>query len=192
MSDHSSLQRDPTSPIIAAYWHPIVLVFLPFAAGYFLSYFFRTINAVIAGQLTTELGLDASHLGLMTSVYFLTFAAIQVPQGYYEDEPGRRPRGQAACGEGRSGFRPIIPLIPCDIGHRNNRCQGVKPFIRNKEGIMSLLYHTSKNIDLKRPDYGFVLALICMALAVVVGAVVFAPAPVGSGINFSELTSVGP
>jgi hypothetical protein len=34
---------------------------------------------------------------------------------------------------------------------------------------MSLLYHTSKNIDLKRPDYGFVLAPICMALAVVVG-----------------------
>jgi len=67
-SDRSSLQRGPTSPIIAAYWRPIVLVFLPFAAGYFLSYFFRTINAVIAGQLTAELGLDASHLGLMTSV----------------------------------------------------------------------------------------------------------------------------
>jgi len=57
---------------------------------------------------------------------------------------------------------------------------------------MSLLYHTSKNVDLKRPDYTFVLALFCMALAVVVGAVVFAPAPVGSGIDFSELTSVGP
>src|SRR5262249_27904546 len=74
-SDHQSLQRDPTSPIIAAYWRPILFVFLPFAAGYFLSYFFRTINAVIAG--TAELGLDASHLGLVTSVYFLTFAAIQ-------------------------------------------------------------------------------------------------------------------
>jgi len=67
--------------MIAAYWRPILLVFLPFAAGYFLSYFFRTINAVIAGQLTAELGLDASHLGLMTSVYFLTFAAIQLPLG---------------------------------------------------------------------------------------------------------------
>src|SRR5262252_2759651 len=89
-SDHSPLQRDPTSPIIAAYWRPIVLVFLPFAAGYFLSYFFRTINAVIAGQLTAELGLDASHLGLMTSVYFLTFAAIQLPLGVLLDRFGPR------------------------------------------------------------------------------------------------------
>ena len=87
-SDRLSLQRDPTPPIIAAYWRPIVLVFLPFAAGYFLSYFFRTINAVIAGQLTAELGLDASHLGLMTSVYFLTFAAIQLPLGVLLDRFG--------------------------------------------------------------------------------------------------------
>jgi sugar phosphate permease len=66
------------------------LVLLPFAAGYFLSYFFRTINAVIAGQLTAELGLDASHLGLMTSVYFLTFAAIQLPLGVLLDRFGPR------------------------------------------------------------------------------------------------------
>src|SRR6516164_2954547 len=89
-SDHPSLERDTASPIIAAYWRPIVLVFLPFAAGYFLSYFFRTINAVIAGQLTAELELDASHLGLMTSVYFLTFAAIQLPLGVLLDRFGPR------------------------------------------------------------------------------------------------------
>ena len=64
-------------PMIAAHWRPILFVFLPFALGYFLSYFFRTLNALLAAPLTTELGLDASHLGLMTSVYFLTFAAIQ-------------------------------------------------------------------------------------------------------------------
>jgi MFS family permease len=87
---HSSLQHDPTSPMIGTYWRPIVLVFLPFAAGYFLSYFFRTINAVIAGQLTDELGLDASQLGLMTSVYFLTFAAIQLPLGVLLDRFGPR------------------------------------------------------------------------------------------------------
>jgi hypothetical protein len=57
---------------------------------------------------------------------------------------------------------------------------------------VSLLYHTSKNVDLKRPDYGFVLAIFCMALAVVLACVVFTPAAVGSGINFSEITSVGP
>jgi MFS family permease len=84
------LGRHLAAPIIVAYWRPILLVFLPFAAGYFLSYFFRTINAVIAGQLTAELGLDASHLGLMTSVYFLTFAAIQLPLGVLLDRFGPR------------------------------------------------------------------------------------------------------
>ena len=82
-------------PLIATYWRPIVLVFLPFSAGYFLSYFYRTINAVIAVPLTKELGLNASHLGLMTSVYFLAFAAIQLPLGVLLDRFGPR-RVQAA------------------------------------------------------------------------------------------------
>jgi MFS family permease len=82
--------RQLASSVTTQYWRPILLVFLPFAAGYFLSYFFRTINAVIAGQLTAELGLDASHLGLMTSVYFLTFAAIQLPLGVLLDRFGPR------------------------------------------------------------------------------------------------------
>jgi predicted MFS family arabinose efflux permease len=88
-SKRPSLGHRLASPMIAAYWRPILLVLLPFAAGYFLSYFFRTINAVIAGQLTAELGLD-SHLGLMTSVYFLTFAAIQLPLGVLLDRFGPR------------------------------------------------------------------------------------------------------
>jgi MFS family permease len=77
-------------PMIAAHWRPILFVFLPFALGYFLSYFFRTLNALLAAPLTAELGLDASHLGLMTSVYFLTFAAIQLPLGALMDRYGPR------------------------------------------------------------------------------------------------------
>jgi hypothetical protein len=42
-----------------------------------------------------------------------------------------------------------------------------------------------------RIRYGFVLALVCVALALVVASVVFGPAPIGSGIT-SEITSVGP
>ena len=60
-------------------WRPIVLVFLPFAAGYYLSYLFRTITALISAQLTAEFSLGAAGLGLLTSVYFLTFAAVQLP-----------------------------------------------------------------------------------------------------------------
>lgn len=63
-------------------------VLLPFAAGYFLSYLFRTINAVIAGDLVAELNLSAADLGLLTSVYFLVFVAVQLPLGALLDRFG--------------------------------------------------------------------------------------------------------
>jgi MFS family permease len=66
----------------------ILRVFLPFVAGYYLAYLFRTINAVIAAPLTKELGLGAGDLGLLTSVYFLTFAAAQIPIGILLDRYG--------------------------------------------------------------------------------------------------------
>ena len=70
---------------------PLILrVFLPFVAGYYLAYLFRTINAVMASPLATELGLSAGDLGLLTSVYFLTFAAAQIPIGMLLDRYGPR------------------------------------------------------------------------------------------------------
>ncbi|QQS54745.1 MAG: hypothetical protein IPM89_02505 [Candidatus Competibacteraceae bacterium] len=51
-------------------------IFPPFAAGYFLSYLYRTINAVRSPYLVAEPRLDATDLGLLTRVYFLTFAAF--------------------------------------------------------------------------------------------------------------------
>jgi MFS family permease len=65
-------------------------VFLPFVTGYFLAYLFRTINGVMASPLTTELGLNAGDLGLLTSVYFLTFAVAQIPIGMLLDRYGPR------------------------------------------------------------------------------------------------------
>lgn len=81
----------------------ILSVFLPFAFGYFVSYLFRVINNVIAPDLSTELSLDAGALGLMTSAYFLTFAAFQLPLGVLLDRfgPRRTEAGLlviAACG----------------------------------------------------------------------------------------------
>jgi MFS family permease len=68
----------------------ILRVFLPFVAGYYLAYLFRTINAVMASHLASELELGASDLGLLTSVYFLTFAAAQIPIGMLLDRFGPR------------------------------------------------------------------------------------------------------
>jgi MFS family permease len=68
----------------------ILRVFLPFVFGYYIAYLFRTINAVMAAPLATELGLGADDLGLLTSVYFLTFAAAQIPVGILLDRYGPR------------------------------------------------------------------------------------------------------
>lgn len=68
----------------------VTCVLLPFATGYYLSYLFRTINALIASDLTAELGLSAADLGFLTSVYFLVFAAVQLPLGALLDRHGPR------------------------------------------------------------------------------------------------------
>jgi len=65
-------------------------VFLPFAAGYFFSYFLRNVNAVIAPELTRELGVSAADLGLLTSAYLLAFGAAQLPLGLALDRYGAR------------------------------------------------------------------------------------------------------
>jgi MFS family permease len=75
---------------ISVAWRLIARVFLPFAAGYYLSYLFRTINALISGHLISDTGLDTADLGLLTSVYFLVFAAAQIPIGILLDRFGPR------------------------------------------------------------------------------------------------------
>jgi len=65
-------------------------VLLPFAFGYFLSYLFRVVNAVAGPQLAAEIGLDAGDIGLLTSIYFLTFGAFQLPLGVLLDRYGPR------------------------------------------------------------------------------------------------------
>jgi MFS family permease len=68
----------------------ILSIFLPFAAGYFLSFLFRTINASISSTLASDFGLDAAETGLLASVYFLVFAGAQLPIGVLLDRYGPR------------------------------------------------------------------------------------------------------
>ena len=70
--------------------HLIALVFVPFACGFFLSILLRYVNAVIAKDLAADFALSPADLGLLTSTYFLVFAAFQVPLGVLLDRFGPR------------------------------------------------------------------------------------------------------
>jgi MFS family permease len=70
--------------------HLALRLFLPFAAGYFLSYLLRNVNAVIAPELTRELHASASDLGLLTAAYLLAFGSFQLPLGVLLDRYGPR------------------------------------------------------------------------------------------------------
>ncbi|MCX7142133.1 MAG: MFS transporter [Proteobacteria bacterium] len=68
----------------------LLKVFLPFAGGFFLSYLYRTVNAIISPDLVREFSLGPNELGLLTSAYFLTFAIFQLPLGILLDRYGPR------------------------------------------------------------------------------------------------------
>lgn len=66
------------------------LVFAPFVTGYFLSYLYRTITALISDGLARDLHLGPADLGLLASMYFLAFGLIQLPLGVGLDRFGPR------------------------------------------------------------------------------------------------------
>jgi MFS family permease len=65
-------------------------LFLTFAGGYFLSYFLRSANAVLAPVLQTEISLTPADLGFMTGAFFGAYAAAQYPVGLALDRWGPR------------------------------------------------------------------------------------------------------
>ncbi len=65
-------------------------VVLPFLAGYYLSYVFRAVNAVLGPDLAREFSLSAADLGLLTGIYFFSFGLVQVPLGVVLDRFGPR------------------------------------------------------------------------------------------------------
>jgi len=83
-------ESDASKKVSLSSWRLIFSVFLPFAAGYFLSFLFRTINASISPALASDFGLGAIDTGLLASVYFLVFAAAQIPIGVLLDRYGPR------------------------------------------------------------------------------------------------------
>ncbi len=94
-------------------------VLIPFALAYFLSYLFRVVNAVIAPNLATDLGIGPADLGLLTSAYFLSFAAFQLPLGVLLDRFGpRRVEGALLvfAAAGSLGFGTAGSLLGLSVG----------------------------------------------------------------------------
>lgn len=84
--------RPPRAPGLA---HAVVTCFLPFAAGYLLSYVFRIVNAVVGPRIAADLAIDMAALGVLTSFYFVGFVLLQIPGGVMLDRFG--PRRVQAC-----------------------------------------------------------------------------------------------
>jgi len=84
----TAFDRSPATAPLGAQLALVVLV--PFAAGYFMSYLYRNINAVVGRYLVDELGLSGADIGLLTAAYFLTFAIAQIPIGIMLDRYGPR------------------------------------------------------------------------------------------------------
>jgi predicted MFS family arabinose efflux permease len=64
--------------------------FLILLVAYILSQFFRAFLAIVAGDLSRDLGLDAADLGAVSAIWFAVFALAQFPVGYALDRFGPR------------------------------------------------------------------------------------------------------
>ncbi len=67
-----------------------VRIFATFAFTYFFSALLRAVTATLAPAFSAELGLRAADLGLLAGVFFLGFAAMQLPLGRALDRLGPR------------------------------------------------------------------------------------------------------
>lgn len=61
-----------------------------FAIGYVLSQFYRSFLAVLVPVLQSDLGMTASQLSAASGIWFVTFALMQFPVGYWLDTYGPR------------------------------------------------------------------------------------------------------
>jgi MFS family permease len=97
----------------------LLRVLTPFALAYFLSFLFRVVNAVIAPDLAADLRIGPADLGLLTSAYFVSFAAFQLPLGVLLDRFG--PRRIAAgllvfAAAGAAAFGSAASLLGLTVG----------------------------------------------------------------------------
>ena len=70
--------------------HQALQIYLVLCGAYVASQFYRVANAAIAPELMAELSLSAEAMGGITGLFFLSFAAAQIPTGILLDRYGAR------------------------------------------------------------------------------------------------------
>ncbi|VEC86564.1 D-galactarate permease [Raoultella ornithinolytica] len=71
---------------IPAWWVTIFLFWL----GWIFMYADRTVLNPVMGELEKEFGLSGTQLGLMNSVFYFSYALLQVPAGILGDKIGKK------------------------------------------------------------------------------------------------------
>jgi len=80
-------ERYQVVPVEERYWWKVVaLCFF----GWILMYADRTILNPVMGKLGEQFGLNNTQLGLVNSIFFLTYAVTQIPFGIMGDKIGRK------------------------------------------------------------------------------------------------------
>lgn len=74
-------------PVSERYWWKLVALFF---LGWILMYADRTILNPVMGQIAEEFNLTNTQLGLVNSLFFLTYALTQIPFGIVGDKYGRK------------------------------------------------------------------------------------------------------
>src|SRR6267142_644781 len=87
------VMHSPAGPSVS---RDVVTLVGALAAIYLVSQFLRNSVGVIAPDLAAEIGLSAGEIGLLSSAFFFSFAAAQVPLGIALDRYGPK-RCMLAC-----------------------------------------------------------------------------------------------
>jgi sugar phosphate permease len=91
------------------------VVFSAFGAAYILVFFNQMSVAVVANDIMLDLNCNATTIGVMASIYFYVYAAMQIPAGLLCDSVGSRKTvsfslGIAAVGALIFGFAPTVTI----------------------------------------------------------------------------------
>ena len=97
------------------------VVFITLSILYFFSIFHRVGTASIATNLVTDFNTDNSVLGLMSGMYFYSYAAAQIPVGIMLDKIGTRKTLTilglvASCGNLIFSLSPTVPILALGRG----------------------------------------------------------------------------